>query len=228
MFRPAGLPPRNPGAVSPYRCIPTDAKDSCLRVSGTHTDTGLDCRGSEAVRSSPAADGEQKIASRRRGSNSRLPTIFGAEVLRCFFTLAPHRRCRWCLGPHQPPPGLSQHKSSGITPRTQIQPSPTNLSTALILWPTTDPRRLLLSQASVQSNTGRLVSSRYLATPSRPDSHPARPRWRRLGLRFQRWRLWFQSQGLHQLLDHGLGSYLPCLALTNKPGLECENAHAKS
>lgn len=30
----------------------------------------------------------------------------------------------------------------------------------------------------------------------------------------------FQFQGLHQLLD-GLGWYLPCLALTKKPGQEC-------
>ncbi|KAK0738924.1 hypothetical protein B0T18DRAFT_255262 [Schizothecium vesticola] len=32
--------------------------------------------------------------------------------------------------------------------------------------------------------------------------------------------LLFRLQGLHQPSD-GLGSYLSCLALTNKPGLEC-------
>lgn len=107
-FRPAGLP-LNPGAVVPYREPMPRTLDP--RIRRMHTDTGLDCRGSGPVRSSPAADGEQKIAARRRGLKSRLPTIFRAEIPRSSFTFAP---CRRCVGqPHQPPPGLSQHKSYG-------------------------------------------------------------------------------------------------------------------
>jgi hypothetical protein len=39
--------------------------------------------------------------------------------------------------------------------------------------------------------------------------------------------LFFRFQG-HQQPSVGLGSYLPCLALTNRPGLECKYGYGKT
>jgi hypothetical protein len=115
--------PRSPGAVVPY----CDAKYSgntriWSRPSGTGT--GQHCRGSEAVRSSPAADEDKKLASRRRGFKSptpnRLPRRNSISI-----TLAPHpvRRSRPRL------PGSGANLPSGVAPviRVIITPPAQNL-----------------------------------------------------------------------------------------------------
>lgn len=211
--RPAGLP-LNPGAVVPYREPVPRTLDP--RIRRMHTDTGLDCRGSEAVRSSPAADGEQKIAARRRGLKSRLPTIFRAAIPRSSFTFAPDRRCvgRSRAPTNLPPASRSTSHTGQDCPAHEIQPALAH-----------KPQHSSGSSASDTSKkaSGLLVGSRHIATLPRPDSRLARPRWHRYRPPVSTLGPWAPISGRPSTVGW---SYIPCLALTNPPGLECSDENA--